>query len=135
MRSSGTAARAIRQWWIGWTSSPVICDPAVALRERVERRVDRALERVLDRDQRPLDAALADRGDGVVDGRERDRLEAGGPVARQHRLLAVGPGRAEEADPASLQRGGGLAGERPAHGLRLLGRELELARPSTTDLQ
>ena len=27
MRSSGTGVRAIRQWWIGWTSSPVIWTP------------------------------------------------------------------------------------------------------------
>ena len=54
-------------------------DAAVALRERVERRVDRALERVLDRHERALDAALAHRRDGVVDGRERHRLEVRAP--------------------------------------------------------
>ena len=110
-------------------------DAAVALRERVERRVDRALERVLDRDQRPLDAALADRRDGVVDGRERDRLEVRRAVARQHRLLAVGPGRAEEADPHPCS----VAAASPASARRTAsassGESSSSPRPSTTDLQ
>ena len=72
-------SRAIRQWRIGWTTSPMICTSAVAQRERVERRVDRALERVLDRHQRALHAALADRRDRVVDGRERRPARASAP--------------------------------------------------------
>ena len=48
-------SRAIRQWRIGWTTSPTIADVLGLHRERVEGRVDRALERVLDRHQRSLD--------------------------------------------------------------------------------
>ena len=113
MRSSGTGARAIRQWWIGVHELAGDLDAAVALRERVERRVDRALERVLDRHERALHAALADRRDGVVDGRERDRLEVRGrrrpappPRCRSR------PGRGSR--PSSLQRGGGSRRRAPA---------------------
>src|SRR3954451_22659153 len=66
-------------------------------RERVERRVHRALERVLDRDERALDVAAVDGHDGVVDGRRTDGVERIRPGGEQ-RLLAEGPRRAEERD-------------------------------------
>ena len=98
-------------------------------RERVERRVDRALERVLDRHQRALHAALVDRHHRVVDRRQRHRLVVLGAGPGEHRLLAVRsrPGRGSR--PSSLQRGGAVAGQGAPHGLDLLGRELELALP------
>ena len=47
-------------------------------RERVERRVDRALERVLDRHQRTIDRPVVDGDDRVVERRLRDELEGVG---------------------------------------------------------
>ena len=44
-------------------------------RQRIERRVDRAAERVLDRHQGSLDDAVMDRHHRLVDRRQRDELE------------------------------------------------------------
>src|SRR3954453_4458112 len=66
-------------------------------RERVERRVHRALERVLDRHERALDVDAVDGHDGVVDGRRTDGVERMRPGG-ERRLLAEGPRGAEERD-------------------------------------
>ena len=130
MRSSGTAARAIRQWWIGVhelagdlhaarrpgasASSVALTEPSSEFSIGTSARSTRPSR---DRQRRRRGRSASGTG-------SRSAAAAG-----QHRLLAVGPGRAEEADPHPCSVAAALAGERPPHRLRLLGRELELAAP------
>ena len=66
-------------------------------RERVEHGVDAALERVLDRRERPLDPPFLHREHDVAQRRERHGLRVG--RRRGQRLVADGAGRAEVGDP------------------------------------
>ena len=76
------------------------CDAGEVDRERVERRVDRAFERVLDRHDAALDHAAVDGFDHVVHGRERDALA----VEALRGLLGEGALGAQEPDPHVSRR-------------------------------
>ncbi len=64
--------------------------------ERVERRVDRAFERVLDRHQRAIDRVLVDGQHRGVQRRLRHQVGRG--IGRPERLVGHRAGRTEEAD-------------------------------------
>ena len=65
-------------------------------RERVQHRVHAALERVLDRDERPLDAPLLHGQHDIAQRRERHGVRVG--RGRGQRLVADRPGRPEVGD-------------------------------------
>ncbi len=69
-------------------------------RKRVQRRAHRALDRVLERDQRAICLAERHGHHRVVDRRDRARLDAGGraPTGRAKRVVREGPGWPEEGD-------------------------------------
>ena len=97
-RRARARAAAIRQLRISATVSPTIVTSRRVGRERVERDVDRALERVLDRHERGVDGAVLHRHHGVVERRQRDRLGARGAVRVEQRLVAEGALGPEIAD-------------------------------------
>src|SRR4029079_6923852 len=102
-----------------------------------ERRVDPALERVLDRHERPVDRAALDRHDRLVDRREGDELGRAVAVAgrRSHRLFAERAGGPEVAQ-AHQRRCSALSGTSPASATRIAscssGESSSVPRPSTT---
>ena len=99
-------------------------------RERVERDVDRALERVLDRDERGVDDAVLDRHHRVVERRQRRPRRARGATADvEQRLVAEGSLRARGSRPSR-----GLRREREAQRLFLFRRELQLRGAAVTCL-
>ena len=67
-------------------------------REPVDRRVDRAFDRVLDRDEAEIDLARFGRHEHVADRRDRHELAEGEVGLREQRLLGEGAERSEEAD-------------------------------------
>ena len=72
----------------------------VLVGERVERDADRSLERVLDRHDRAVDAAVVDGEDRVADGRQPDELGLLAAVQRRARgLLRERAGGPEIAEP------------------------------------
>jgi hypothetical protein len=70
----------------------------VVVGQQVERDADRAVEGVLDRRDRPVDLAAAQREDRVVDRRLRDRLDGARLGACQQGLLGERARRPEIAD-------------------------------------
>ena len=79
-------------------------------RERVERRVDRALKRVLDRNQRALDGPEVDRHHRVVDRRVGNRVEFVPGRRSEQRLLGPGALRPEVGDAHPLRRRASITG-------------------------
>ena len=82
-----------------------------------------------------LHVPVAHGGHRVVDAGQRHGLDVGRSVAGQHRLLAVGPGRAEEADlhPCSVAALSPASARRTASASS--GESSSSPRPSTTCLQ
>jgi len=87
--------------------------------QQVECDADRPVERVLDRDDRPAHVASAQRGDGLIDARQRDRLDRLLGRAGQQRPPSVNvpagprkPTRARVPDDISDRLLGGALGRR-----------------------
>ena len=120
--SSSIGSRTIR-WARTWKScSPTIVAVLGLEGERVERAPHRALDRVLERDQRLVGIAPLDREDRVVDGRRPHRLEVGLRRRLAQRVFGERPGRPEVGDPHRAIRTG------PCRWLRCFRRP---ARPGT----
>ncbi len=120
--------------------------PSLLAAQQIQRDADRAVQRVLDRHERPLHLTAFEREDRVVDRPQRHRLDCAGLDAGQQRLLAEGALGPEVADARALAARGALSpltvrrhrlapgrAQREPHRLGLLGRELELA-PSIVHL-
>ena len=129
-RASASSSRAIRQWWIGWTSSPTIATPSASIASASSVALTDALDRVLDRHERAVDLAVLHGDDAVVDRRQRDELA---PVARRapraaprgRRCPRAEVAHAHQRDPASRRRPRAASASRDR--LLLLRRQLELA--------
>ena len=128
-------SRAIRQWWIGCTSSPAIWTSSVSNASASSVALTEPSSEfsigTSARSTRPSWTAIT----ASWTDRQRHRLEFSVARPGQHRLLAVGPGRAEEADPHPCS----VAAPSPASARRTAstssGESSSSPRPSTTDLQ